>query len=130
MKHLENLIKNIARLQDDLQNLEHYNCPEELEKVLFEAERLNLVIESFRSTVQDFQNKMAETQRYVSEEMEEEKLLVPSQIETEIEIKTNDVKEKTNAIGIKEEKVEEESFWGDEDDEDFFTCEVTLSNGK
>ena len=126
MKHLENLIKNIARLQDDLQNLEHYNCPEELEKVLFEAERLNLVIESFRSTVQDFQNKMAETQRYVSEEMEQEKLFVPSQIEAEIEINTNDTKD----IGIKEEKEEEESFWGDEDDEDFFTSEVTLSNGK
>lgn len=125
MKQLENLMKNIAHLQDDLQNLEGYKCPESLEKVLFEAERLNLAIESFRSTVQDFQNLMSETQKYNSEDIEEEKPLVPSQIEAEIEIKTNGMTVKTKDI-----KIEEESFWGDEDDEDFFTCDVSSFNGK
>ena len=126
MKQLQDLTKNIAHLQDDLRNLEVYNCPETLQKVLFEAGRLNLVIESFRNTIQDFQNQMAETQRYNSEDMEEEKLDIPSQIEAEIEVKTNDVTVETADIEIKEE----ENFWGEEDDEDFFTCDITTSNGK
>ena len=123
MNLLENLVKNVTLLQDDLQSLEGHNCPETLAKVLFEADRLNSFIVSFRSTVLDFQNQMAETQKYNNDDIiEEEKLQVPSQIEAEIEVKTDDLAVKSDDIKI------EDSFWGDEDDEDFFTHEVT-SNG-
>lgn len=123
MNYLEGLEKNVLLLHEDIKSLEGHNCPKTLEKILFEAERLNSVISSFRSTVQEFHNSVAETQQYC-DDLKDNSPQMPSQIEGEIEVNTDSTIIKTED----ELKKEDDDFWGDEDDEDFFACDATITS--